>query len=107
METTQMLQKNIENIQNDVREIHRKIDKTNKLLSDYEIQQLRSMRENDAKYLKVCEFEHYFRLENENYQTKKLEKLSKSAEILKNMLSILHTSSPLVISILAYLMLKS
>ncbi|MCL1826451.1 MAG: hypothetical protein FWG20_00215 [Candidatus Cloacimonetes bacterium] len=106
MEAIQMLQRNIEIIQNDIRVIHTKLDETNRRLIEIESQKYRCTRENDLRYIKLCEFERFFKIEHENIQNKRLEKLSKSSEFIKNILAIMNSISPLAISFLAYLVLK-
>ena len=106
MEIIHILQKNIENIQNEVKDVNRKLDEVNKRLSDYVNKKYKCAIDFDIRYVKLHEFKNLFQKELDYCQQQKLNKLHKGTELIRNIILILHSISPFVISFIAYLILK-
>ena len=106
MDTIQMLQKNVENIQSDVKDVNRKLDEVHKRLIDYDSRWYKCSLDFDVRYVKLCEFQHLYKSEQEKHNSRKLSNFHKGTELIKNIMEIVHAISPFVISYIAYLLIK-
>jgi hypothetical protein len=117
MDTIQILQKSIEMVQHDLRDMKRQVEanckqaivKYEKIQS--ELVELKGMfldqgyqdkKYFNEHYVRKSDFENYFHDELEKYNEAKNSKLYKNTELTRNMLQIISFSIPLLMMVIGY-----